>query len=120
MNIYLRTSNNWQRIAKITFSQLLITVLFSTVTFAGSAYSRPKSKVINLKIEVATVTITGKITDANGLGLPGVTIKVKGANFAAATDNQGNYAITAPDYNATLIFTYLGYTSRRYTGYRTG
>jgi len=62
--------------------------------------------------DVVDVKITGKVTDALGAGLPGVTIKVKGTTAAVATDSQGNYTINAPDYNATLVVTYLGYVTR--------
>ncbi|WP_318343014.1 SusC/RagA family TonB-linked outer membrane protein [Flagellimonas baculiformis] len=52
-------------------------------------------------------TITGTVTDANGLPLPGVNIVVEGTTSGTQTDFDGNYAITARQ-GQTLLFTYLG------------
>lgn len=60
--------------------------------------------IINLSINV-----TGKVVDEKGLGLPGATIKVKGANRAEITDNAGRFAFKGIDENAILVVSYLGY-----------
>ena len=52
-------------------------------------------------------TITGKITDEDGLVLPGVSIVVKGTNKGTTSDFDGNYTISA-SVGETLVFTYLG------------
>jgi len=52
-------------------------------------------------------TVTGTVTDQNGLPLPGVNIVVSGTNTGTQTDFDGNYAITASQ-GQTLLFTYLG------------
>ena len=62
--------------------------------------------------EVQAVAIGGKVTDETGQGLPGVVVKLKGTNTAVSTDSQGAYTINVPDYNGTLIFSFIGYTSR--------
>ncbi len=54
--------------------------------------------------------VSGTVTDNSGPA-PGVTIRVKGASAATSSDNDGRYSITVPD-NATLVFTYLGYTTQ--------
>ncbi len=48
-------------------------------------------------------TVTGTITDAQGLGIPGVTVTVKGTNRATQTSTDGTYSIEAPE-NGTLVF----------------
>jgi TonB-linked SusC/RagA family outer membrane protein len=58
----------------------------------------------------ADIKISGKVTDSSG-DLPGVTIKVKGLDIGALTDASGNYTITAPE-NGTLVFSFIGYTSK--------
>ncbi|WP_164891107.1 SusC/RagA family TonB-linked outer membrane protein [Botryobacter ruber] len=58
------------------------------------------------------LTVTGKVVDTDGLGLPGVTILVKGTSVGTATDMDGNYSINVPNGNATLVFNYVGYKSQ--------
>lgn len=55
------------------------------------------------------VTVSGRVTDTNGIGLPGVTVLLKGTTTATPTDNHGTYTITVPDGNGTLVFSYIGY-----------
>ncbi|QEC79277.1 SusC/RagA family TonB-linked outer membrane protein [Mucilaginibacter ginsenosidivorax] len=56
--------------------------------------------------------ITGKVTGADdGLPIPGVTVKVKGGPTVTSTNTEGTYSITAGS-NATLIFSFIGYTSQ--------
>ena len=54
--------------------------------------------------------ITGKVTDATGTELPGVTVLVKGTDTGTATDFDGNYAIEANAGNE-LIFSFVGMTT---------
>ncbi|GGX23280.1 SusC/RagA family TonB-linked outer membrane protein [Aquimarina muelleri] len=53
-------------------------------------------------------TITGKVTDHEGMPLPGVNIIVKGSNNGTQTDFDGIYSIQATQ-GSTLLFTYLGF-----------
>ncbi|MDC6366575.1 MULTISPECIES: SusC/RagA family TonB-linked outer membrane protein [Flavobacteriaceae] len=52
-------------------------------------------------------SITGTVTDADGLPLPGVNIVVEGTTNGTQTDFDGNYAINASEGQA-LLFTYIG------------
>ncbi|MBC3784889.1 SusC/RagA family TonB-linked outer membrane protein [Spirosoma utsteinense] len=56
-------------------------------------------------------TVTGKVTDATGSVLPGVSIQVKGTTRGANTNADGVYTLTVGD-NATLVFSFIGYTSQ--------
>ncbi len=54
--------------------------------------------------------ITGKVTAAeDGLPLPGVSVKVKGAAVGASTNAEGVYSISLPSGSAILEFTYIGF-----------
>ncbi|TKC04432.1 SusC/RagA family TonB-linked outer membrane protein [Pedobacter frigoris] len=58
------------------------------------------------------ITVKGVITDgADKLPLPGVGVLVKGTTTGTTTDASGSYALSAPA-NATLVFTYIGYTTK--------
>ena len=52
--------------------------------------------------------VTGKIVDANGEPLIGVSVLEKGTTNGTITDFDGNYTLTVPE-NATLQFSYIGY-----------
>lgn len=53
--------------------------------------------------------VQGKVTDESGMGLPGVTILLKGTTIAAPTGADGNYIINVPDGSGTLVFSFIGY-----------
>jgi TonB-linked SusC/RagA family outer membrane protein len=55
--------------------------------------------------------VSGRIVDEKGAGLPGVNVIVKGTTVGTQTDADGRYTIQAPD-NATLVFSFIGYTSQ--------
>ena len=56
-------------------------------------------------------TITGTVKDAGGESLPGVSILEKGTTNGVQTQADGTYRITVAA-NATLRFTYVGYTTK--------
>ena len=58
------------------------------------------------------ITITGKVTDETGLPIPGVSIKIKGSSIAVATDVSGSFTLNAPDVDAVLLFSSIGYTTQ--------
>lgn len=57
--------------------------------------------------------ITGTVKDESGTALPGVNIIVKGTMNGVASDTNGNYSITAPDKNAILVFSFIGYNTQQ-------
>ncbi|MEM8927857.1 MAG: SusC/RagA family TonB-linked outer membrane protein [Bacteroidota bacterium] len=59
-------------------------------------------------------TISGTVTDSEGLPLPGVNIVVEGTSNGTQTDFDGNYAIMASE-GQTLLFTYIGQRDVRMT-----
>ena len=55
-------------------------------------------------------SINGMVTSSDNVGLPGVTVSIKGTNKATQTDASGRYLITA-EKGQTLQFTYIGFQS---------
>ena len=56
--------------------------------------------------------VTGKITDDQGDGLPGVNILVTGTTQGTVTDGDGNYSIDVP-VGSSLNYSFIGYLDQR-------
>jgi TonB-linked SusC/RagA family outer membrane protein len=58
----------------------------------------------------AQISITGKVTDEAGTGMPGVNVLVKGTTIGTTTDVDGNYSLRAPETtDGVLVFSFIGY-----------
>ncbi|QDA58798.1 SusC/RagA family TonB-linked outer membrane protein [Hymenobacter jejuensis] len=58
-------------------------------------------------------TITGKVITADSKEtLPGVTIVVKGTTNGTSSAADGTFSLNVPDLNGTLVFSFVGYTSK--------
>jgi len=82
--------------------------LFTYVLFTFSGYA------FNLDNNIQT-TVTGTITDASGMPLPGVNVLEKGTTNGAQSDFDGNYSIIASSSNAVLVFSFVGLTTAERT-----
>jgi len=80
--------------------KIVISAMMLLIVLSGGLYAQER-------------TITGKVTDAaDGSGLPGVNIAVAGTSQGTITDMDGNFSITVPDDNASLSFSFIGYTAQ--------
>ena len=52
-------------------------------------------------------TVTGTVTDQDGIPLPGVNVLVKGTSRGVQTDFDGNYAVTASQ-GEVLVYSFIG------------
>lgn len=59
-------------------------------------------------------TISGNVTDEDGIPLPGVTVLVKGTNNGTQTDFDGNYSISASN-GDVLVFSFIGMQTTEFT-----
>lgn len=78
---------------KRTLLFLLCMVLFSISTFAQSR------------------VLTGKVKDAKGETLPGVSVLIKGTSSGVATDLDGNFTLKVAD-GEILVFSFIGYKNQ--------
>ncbi|SDB48650.1 TonB-linked outer membrane protein, SusC/RagA family [Flavobacteriaceae bacterium MAR_2010_188] len=53
-------------------------------------------------------TVSGTVTDQDGLPLPGVNVVVRGTTTGTQTDFDGNYSLNVAS-GETLVFSYVGY-----------
>ncbi len=56
-------------------------------------------------------TVSGKVTDDEGEGLPGVNVVIKGTTTGVTTDIDGNYRLQVNDADV-LTFSYVGFESQ--------
>ncbi|MEO9482145.1 MAG: TonB-dependent receptor [Ekhidna sp.] len=56
-------------------------------------------------------TVSGKVTDDSGEGLPGVNVVIKGTTTGVTTDIDGNFRISVSD-GDILSFSYVGFESQ--------
>ena len=66
------------------------------------------------QVALAQQTVTGTVTDADGLPIPGATVSVKGTSTATTADFDGNYSIAASN-GDVLVISYVGYNATEIT-----
>lgn len=66
-------------------------------------------------LQKASIPITGKVVDEKNMPLPGVTVRVKGTQLAAVSNESGLYKIVAPNTGTILVFTSIGYITQEIT-----
>ena len=91
---------------------LLIFLFFLTPATTVQAFAN-YSSIVNILPE-KDVVITGQVLDDKGVPIAGVSVQVKGTSIGTTTDINGNFAINAPDANAILLFTSVGYGEKEY------
>jgi TonB-linked SusC/RagA family outer membrane protein len=72
--------------------------------------TKNKSQASNLTNEEKSVS--GKVTDSSGVGIPGVSIVIKGTTTGVITDLQGKFNFATVPSEATLIFSFVGMKSQ--------
>jgi TonB-linked SusC/RagA family outer membrane protein len=73
----------------------------------------PLLLLLCLSVQAQAQTVTGKVTASDdGMPLPGVGIKVKGAATSAVTDSKGLFSISVPNSNSVLVFSYIGFVTQ--------
>ncbi len=68
------------------------------------------------KIPNSTITIqrsiSGTITDQDGVSLPGASVIEKGTTNGTTSDFDGNYSIEVADSDVVLVFSYIGFGTK--------
>jgi iron complex outermembrane recepter protein len=108
--IYIHCSNFNIKDMKQRFI-LPLTMGLSAWCLPISAHATPfhKTNLVNQK-NVAE-TISGKVTDAKGESLVGVSVSIKGTTKGTITDVDGNFTLSA-NLGEVLVFTYVGYNTK--------
>jgi TonB-linked SusC/RagA family outer membrane protein len=59
-------------------------------------------------------TVTGTVTDENGLSLPGASVLLKGSSYGTISDVDGTYSLSVGS-DAILVFSFTGYGTQEVT-----
>jgi TonB-linked SusC/RagA family outer membrane protein len=57
-------------------------------------------------------TISGRVTDENGVAFPGVNVIIKGTTNGTVTNTDGAYSISPPSATGMLVFSFVGYAQQ--------
>ena len=103
----------------------IVDLLTKSLSTANTSFELLENKTIvikeNTKISLLRpkeisvsqeISVSGLITDQEGLPLPGANIIEKGTANGVQTDFDGNYSLVIKDLNATLVVSYLGYKTQ--------
>ena len=86
-------------------------LIFRRINETISIDVKPKSPIISI-VEIASFkTVTGKVTDLDGVPLPGASVLEKGTLNGTTTDFDGDFTIDVAD-DAILEISYIGYTTQ--------
>jgi TonB-dependent starch-binding outer membrane protein SusC len=67
------------------------------------------TNLIAINLYAQQRTVKGLVTDDQGIGLPGVSVLVKGSTNGTVTDTDGNYSLSVSSSNDVLVFSFIGY-----------
>lgn len=65
-----------------------------------------------LSTQKLVAAVSGTVTDASGVGLPGVNVLVKESSVGTVTDVEGKYSINVTNENDILVFSSIGYVAQ--------
>ena len=82
----------------------VLSTILSLLFVAQPFFLFAQSKVVN-----------GRVTDAAGTGVPGVTVSVKGQSLATSTGETGAFSLSVPEAANTLVFSSVGYAAEEFS-----
>ncbi|MGC3944089.1 MAG: TonB-dependent receptor [Chryseolinea sp.] len=87
-------------------------VIGKQIVLKSAGTDSESSGVASLSVNSPPTTVSGVVNDDQNLPIPGVNVLVKGTTTGTTTDVDGKFSLEVPDENATLIFSFIGYTSQ--------
>ena len=102
---------NFQKPLNVLILSILFSVIFA-LNISAEDYSRLTPSVNTPESTMQAITVTGVVTDEFGDPLPGVNVSIKGTTQGVSTNAGGAFSLSVPDQNATLVFSYIGFTSQ--------
>ena len=85
--------------SKVAFRLWLVLLLFTCGSIATEALAQNK-------------TVSGTVSDSQGMTLPGVSVIVKGTTTGVVTDLDGKFTFASDQAIDVLVFSYIGYATQ--------
>jgi TonB-linked SusC/RagA family outer membrane protein len=94
----MKTVTLLKRFLRVGFASVLLWVISATYSMAEG----PKDR-----------TITGRVSSqADGSGLAGVNVIIKGTQIGTSTDGSGNFSVSVVNNSSVLVFSFIGYVTQ--------
>ena len=107
-NMVLSRREKWDK-PKLEISRMMGVLALIILSFVVPAQAYSGSNQTNSGVSSEQQkTISGKVTDTTGAGLPGVSVLVKGTTSGIVTNTDGKYTIAKVAENAILQFSFVG------------
>lgn len=71
-----------------------------------------KTETIPASKNLKDIIINGKVSDARGVPLPGVSVAVKGTTTGVVTKADGSFSVSVANNNQILLFSFIGFESK--------
>ncbi len=98
-----------RKLRRILHLSLALTFGFVLTVAAEDFSHSEKSEQLNtIAVAQQQKSVTGKVIDAQGISLPGVSVLVKGTSIGTVTDAEGSFQLSVPDNATTLVFSFVG------------
>ena len=98
----------------IEFNDMEFIMIFRRSLSALSLIAIGYFTFLTSPLNAQSSSVSGKVTSAdNDQPMVGVNILVQGTDQGTSTDTDGNYTITLDNPGATLVFSYIGYTTKK-------
>lgn len=96
---------------EVVFKVILHFCLFTVLTLPFQLKAQqPDSVAFAMQKENL---IRGQVTDNKGVPLPGVTIRLDGTTLGVVSDNEGQFMLRLPSPEGSLIFSFIGFQTRK-------
>lgn len=81
--------------------------------YLGYGVKPPRYNVTNARgdTQLSVTSVSGYVTDEDGLPFPGVNVVVDGTTIGTVTNGDGYYSLTLPANAKTIVFSMVGYIS---------
>jgi len=106
---------NYQLLLKNGYKKLFV-LAFVQLSYAPFSYAKSVVPVsMSLETQQGTVSIKGRVTDAQGEPVVGASVLVKGTSYGTVTNVNGIYQIENVKVGQTLLFSFIGMTPQTIT-----
>ncbi|MBV8253623.1 MAG: SusC/RagA family TonB-linked outer membrane protein [Chitinophaga sp.] len=92
------------------YINLVLIISFYCRVVAGTKLEIPVNRFSAFSVDTSlSEGLKGRVNGEDNMGLPGVSVMIKGSRQGTTTDIQGNFYFKKVNSSSTLIFSYIGY-----------